>query len=188
MRTKKYPKTREGMWRVIRELKVFTHLQIAEKTKHHVTTVQTFVQLLIKGGFVQVDRAKTKVGERAHFRLIRNVGQNVPRLTGNGKVKPPGERQRMWTALRVTGASPFDWRDLSLVADTKPNVAKEYIRFLELGGYLKITRQGGANLPTLYVLIRSKYSGPFPPEIHKRKTQVYDPNTRKVVWEKEQPL
>jgi len=184
----KNTRDKNSLWLVIRELKTFTRQDVAARTDHHYTSVGTFLAPLIKAGYVKELNTPAQDGrDKRRYKLVRDAGLVCPQLDKDGKALPPSERQRMWSALKVVGGGPFDWRDLSFIAKVKGTVAQEYCLFLHRGGYLrqvKPSTSGVAGSPAQYHFVRSMDSGQLAPEIRQRKTELYDVNKRKVVWKK----
>jgi hypothetical protein len=85
--------------------------------------------------------------------------------------------------------SEFTILDLAVNSSTEEhnvsaNDAKEYCRFMCNAGYLAMPRPGKSGQPAVYRFLPTRYPGPKPPQIQRVK-QVYDPNSRKVVWTQE---
>lgn len=186
--TRKYIRDPNAMWTAIRKLKKFTRRELlrAMKIDRDDNTISPFLKKLMAGGYLRkVSEAKSgHENIPAVYELIKDAGINYPRLSKEGKKRPPSERQRMWVAMKVIGTSPFDWRDLSLVAKTKPTVTKEYCTYLLRGGYLKIARKSVPGTPAKYLFIRSMDSGLLAPEVRARRTELFDVNKQKLVWTK----
>lgn len=176
-------KNRDGMWEVIRKLRTFTRSDIVGHTDHNKSTVNTYLTTLHKAGYLSLEERPCKSGNNEKFyTLIRDIGRHRPRIDGGGKQLPPSSRQRIWAALKVVGQSPFDWRDIAMVAATTLEVAKEYCCVLAVAGYLRVVRESKPGTTAQYVFPRQKDTGPKAPQLRKRKSEIYDPNTDKVVW------
>jgi hypothetical protein len=185
---KRYIRDPNVMWKEIRKLKQFTRQQLlrAIDIDRDDNTVAPFLNKLVAGGYLSLIKPAKSGGRNqsaAIYKLIKDAGF-CPRLTTDGKTRPPGARHRMWAAAKVLGSSPFDWRDLSLVAKTTPASTKEYCYFLQWSGYLHIARGGSPGTPTRYLFVRSRDTGPLPPQIRNRRTEVYDANKRTLAWKK----
>ncbi|MDX2094338.1 MAG: hypothetical protein SFW64_00100 [Alphaproteobacteria bacterium] len=171
---------RDAMWEAIRKKRSFTLNDISLHTDHRCCSIKDFLQPLILAGYV----VKTSGQKPAIFKLVRDCGKQYPRLDKKGNPAPPSDTQRMWAALKVTGYTPFDCRDLAFVAKTEIEMARKYVRFLALAGYLRIIEKETKRALTKYLFVRARDSGPRAPELRARHTEVYDPNIREVVWKK----
>lgn len=187
---KRYIRDPNALWAAVRKLKRFTrqdllrHLEIDRDSM----TLSLFLKRLLAGGYI-VEVRKPKVGGTCKgaggiYVLVKDVGIQCPRLDDNGAIRPPNERQRIWSAVKVIGNSPFDWRDLSLVTKTKKLTTKEFCFFLQRAGYLHIVGKSVPGTPEKYVFVRSRDTGPLPPAIRARRTEVFDMNRKETVWKK----
>lgn len=173
---------RDAMWEVIRKKRTFTLNDISLHTDHRCCSVKEFVQPMILAGYIVMEN-RARQHQPAVYKLVRDAGKQYPRLDKYGKPVPPTDTQRMWAALKVMGFTPFDCRDLALVAKAETEMARKYTRFLELAGYLRVVEEAHKKM-TRYLFIRARDTGPRAPELRGRHAEVYDPNTREVVWKK----
>jgi hypothetical protein len=185
---------RQRIWEVIRkQAKDFTGPGIEKATCIDLATIRTYVQVLELGGFIEQISARTRFTERQHYRLLRDVGVEAPRLDRKGNVVRPTGNENMWRTMRIMG--DFTAAELAIrssTADIKvaEQTAKTYLHALAVAGYLTVVEEGhpfirgvGAR-QSRYRLMPTKYTGPRPPMIQRTKC-VYDPNLAKVVWHEE---
>jgi hypothetical protein len=178
------PKDRDAMWEVIRKKRTFTLKDIKLDTDHDSRTIKDFLNPLQIAGYIGVAKLAAGRHDQTVYKLLRDAGKQYPRLDKNGQPAPPSDTQRMWTVVKVIGRSAFDCRDLAFVAKTDHEMARKYCRFLERAGYLQVVQKESRKQLTKYRFVLTRDSGPRAPELRRRHTEVYDPNTRKVVWQK----
>ena len=185
---------RQRIWEAIRkQAKDFTAMGLEKATVVDLYTIRTFVQALERGGFIAQINETTKVTDRKHYRLVKDVGVEAPRLDRKGNVLPATGTENMWRTMRILG--DFNATELAMRASTEQlkvaeETAKTYVRALATAGYLALIEAGhpfirgkGAK-QSRYRLIASKYTGPRPPMIQRTKC-IYDPNLGKIVWQEE---
>lgn len=180
-----YPKNRDGMWKAIRDLRSFTRSDVANLTGHNKTTISTYVEMLRNAGHLSVTTRPHPAGnDEKVYTLIKDNGVRRPLLNTAGHKAKPSARQKMWASLKVIGRSPFDFRDLSLVASVTHATAREYCAFLYRGGYLRIVRESVPGRTAQYVFAAARDTGPLAPIVSRDHSVVTDANTGKVVWQK----
>ncbi len=187
--------TPDIVWAAIRELKEFTReslvLHLDKDNRVMDETIFSYVQSLHKGGFLTVDRKKHVRGVASiyFYRLVKDVGVEAPRLTRSGKICTQGKtRENLWRTMRIIGE--FNYNELAIAASTeetpiKGSTAKDYIKHLYSAGYLVCVKEcvrGNSRIPARYRLLKSKFTGPRPPQVQRVK-QVFDPNLNEVVCE-----
>ena len=150
----------------------FTRADVEKASRCSKETVNTLLQKLLKGGYVE--KLSAERFKRHKFCLIQDVGVEPPRLNPDGSPAPESGQQRMWRAARILKS--FTPQELAAAASSGgPSVtletAKSYCRMLAKAKYLV----GG---PDTWTLVRQ--TGPLAPMIQKAK-QVYDPNLGQVV-------
>lgn len=179
---------RQRVWEAIRAAaEGFTSDKVAHKAKVDHATVRTYLQGLIKGGYVTVlsgGRFETQT-----FALTNDVGAEAPAVTRNGKASTAGTgTEAMWRTLRILGE--MDAQELasqaSIAAPTTRATAQRYLQWLVSAGYVQVVAKGTPGKPARYRLIPQRYSGPRPPMIQ-RIGQVFDPNLGKVVYRQPEP-
>lgn len=122
------------------------------------------------------------------YKLIKDIGQQPPRIDGKGQVKPPQSVDLIWRSLRilktcnahqivVSGSTPEVTLKISNV--------RQYLRALYLSGYLKALPLRHPRALASYQLIKN--TGPKAPQI-KRGKKVYDANLGLVVYDPENAL
>lgn len=171
-----------AVWDVIRSMRVFTvnqvHLKVIEARK---ITVYQYICALEKGGYV---RHIGFVEDSKIFEVVNPV-PIAPSLNAKGqpRTKAAIRKENMWRAMKMLRR--FTALDLVVHASTEQakvteEYAKIYVRYLTRAGYLKPSENGGT---TIYAFIPNRNTGPLAPVIYKGQT-VFDPNLRKVVWER----
>lgn len=176
--------TREELWKIMRELGRFTAPELAKHTLYHVTTVKEYLTGLTAAGYLTLDP------DAKHPTYIfdpERCPHDPPRVRKDGTTVTQGQgRKNLWRTAKIMG----EFSVLQLVEHAKTeavpisdNEAADYVNYLHKAGYLTIvlaasTKGGRAR----YRFNMARYTGPKPPQVQRVK-RVYDPNTRKVVWE-----
>jgi hypothetical protein len=185
---------RQRIWECIRkQAKDFTVMGVEKATIIDLFTIRTYVQVLERGGFIVQTNETEKITDRKHYRLVRDVGVEAPRLDRKGNVIPATGNENMWRTMRIMG--DFTAAELAIRASTAEikvaeQTAKKYLTALSTAGYLIVVEEGHAFIrgvgarQTRYRLAPTKYTGPRPPMIQRTKC-VYDPNLAKIVWQEE---
>jgi hypothetical protein len=185
---------RQRIWEAIRKQPTdFTGHGIERATRIDTATIRTYVQSLELGGYIEQTSERKQFTERQHYRLLRDVGVEAPRIDRKGNVIRPTGNENMWRTMRIMGE--FTAAELAIRASTAEVKvaelsAKTYVRALAVAGYLVVVEEGHAFIrgkgakQSRYRLVQAKYSGPRPPMIQRTKC-VYDPNLAKIVWQEE---
>lgn len=176
---------RDAMWRLIREAKEdFTPRQIREELHIHFDTVCDYLTGLTKAGYLEATPGASRFLP-TKYRLVKDVGVDAPRVRKDGSPVTQGQgRKQMWDTMRVL--PDFTARELSFNASTELCAADEvdalhYIRYLTRAGYLVQIDAGNTHRQARYRMVTGRWSGPKPPQVQ-RVRQVFDPNTKTVVW------
>ena len=179
---------RQRIWEAIRaERDGFQVADVAHRAKTDITVVNTYVQSLLRGEYVElISGAPYKTQT---LRLIKDVGAEAPSLTKEGKPSNSGKgTEAMWRTLRILGE--LDAHELaaqaSTVTPTTPSTAASYLLWLKKAGYVIEVLAGKPGRKARYSLAPGKYTGPRPPMIQKIG-QVFDPNLSKVVFRQPAP-
>ncbi|WP_036203975.1 hypothetical protein [Marinobacter sp. MCTG268] len=177
---------RQRVWEQIRKFKMkFKVYDIARSSDVDDETVKTYVQSLVKGGYVvRLTEAQYEIAE---YQLLKDTGVEAPRLTRDGQPVTAGLGQEaMWRCLRMLGA--LDARQLAAHAsssgvEVKVTTSKRYLVMLKKAGYLEVVEPCNRRLARMEKLrlIPRMDTGPRPPQIQNVKT-VYDPNLNKVMY------
>lgn len=184
---------RAGLWAAMREMKTFTVRDLYQHTGTGERTAWEYVKSLTKAGYLALRAAQqTNTGQSMHiYELVKDIGIEAPRVRRDGTEVTQGRvNEQMWRTMRILG--DFSTEELAMTASTeehpvKTDTARRYITHLTKAGYIRITRKGkggGKNTPRLaarYKFIPAMYTGPKPPRVQ-RVRQIYDPNTKEVVW------
>lgn len=161
---------------------------IEKRRGGNMKTIHGYLSRLRLGGYITVLRHETLqgVGVINVYELSRDNGVEAPRLDKDGKASAPQKIEHLWRSMRILGE--FSFRDLAISASTEEvsiseQTARRYARALADAGYLVETaagrRQGSS---TRWRFLQSKYTGPKPPILNRERTEVFDQNTRKIVW------
>lgn len=187
---------RQRIWDAIRQQRDdFCANSIVRLADLDRATVQTYLQALERGGIIESLSGRNAAGDRKHYRLVRDMGVEAPRLDRAGRpVMHSRGNENMWRTMHIM--RKFSPRELAVYASTREIViaestAKAYVKYLAQAGYLKVVDPGHAFIPgkgakqARYQFRTPKsYTGHRPPMIQ-RKRSVYDPNLDKVVWTEE---
>ncbi|VVE67837.1 hypothetical protein PAN31117_02783 [Pandoraea anapnoica] len=184
---------RQRIWEEIRRTRDdFTKHSIELATCVQPETIKTYLKSLELGGVIAAVGERRAVVDRKHYRLVRDMGVEAPRLDRQGKpVTQSRGTENMWRTMRIM--PDFTPRELALRASTPDTVvaeesAKSYVKCLAQAGYLVVIDPGHSFIPgkgakqARYRLVKRK--GPRPPMIQRTKS-VYDPNVGKIVWQEE---
>ena len=175
--------TREALWASMRDLGSFTAKDLAHSTMYHVSTVQTYLRGLVAAGYLSIDStAKPAIYTLAPGLYITSP----PRVRMDGSQVTQGQgRKNLWRTAKIMGE--FSVKDLAVFASTskvpiKESEAADYVYHLVKAGYLAVIQPAKARGGRArYKFLMSRYTGPLAPQVQRIK-QVYDPNTRTVVW------
>jgi len=188
---------RDRIWAAIRcfgKDDTFSIAEIMVLSEQRDDTALTYVNGLVKAGHLTTTLLQRRPAcrprrEFRRFALVRDVGVDAPRVTGEGEpVEQGGGRDQMWRAVRIL--KEFDYRELAAAASTEkhrvsPEEAQTYCRHLKLGGYLAVTRPaafGTLGRAERLRFIRSRNTGPRAPLVTREK-QVMDANTGAIVYD-----
>lgn len=184
-----------AIWEAIRVQREFTAqslwLAVAKRRGGNIYTIRSYIQRLVKGGFVEQIATTNQRGAVSvkHFRLIRDCGVDAPRLTEDGKPSRAGRcLEQMWRSMCILGE--FNHRDLAIAASTADVAvheehAKHYVAALARAGYLVKTTPGKHSVSLArFQLLRSRNTGPRAPVVQKLEA-VYDANLNQIVWQQE---
>lgn len=161
---------RERMWAAIRELRMFTAVDIHRAAKVHPRTAADYLRGLERA---QVLRPVVP----GSWELVRDVG-----------IEPPGGAtaqvaEAMWRAVKILGECTA--AELAAAAGTKESNARKFLQMLEVGRYVVRTTPLRSGVPLRYRALPSRYTGPRPPyysTIGGRRS-IYDPNVGRATWE-----
>ncbi|WP_175948591.1 helix-turn-helix domain-containing protein [Burkholderia pyrrocinia] len=186
---------RQRVWEAMRrQPENFTANTVVRASSIDKPTVQTYLQALQRGGFIEQIGERKAIGDQKHYRLVRDTGVEAPRLDRQGRpVMQSRGNENMWRTMRIMGE--FSPRELALRASTPDVVvtdstAQSYVKCLAHAGYLTVIDPGHAYIrgkgakQARYRLPASKYTGPRPPMVQRTKA-IYDPNLGKIMWQEE---
>ena len=173
---------REGAWIVIRkQTSTFTVADIANNVDLSKGSVLDYLKALAAAGILEIAKSETNGAITVHhYRLLKDVGAETPRVRADGSEVTQGRGvEAMWRTIKLL--SSFTADELALTASTastiiKPNTAADYLKHLSKAGYVRRT----ANR---FSFVKSRDPGPLAPQIQRVK-QVFDPNSKTVVWPK----
>lgn len=188
--------SRDAIWNAIRATKGkdghpnqhFTARTIRGETGATLATVREYLTGLHRSGYIEaVGKSYPDTGKIAAniYQLVRDNGIEPPKVRRDGTEITQGRAQEnMWRTMRVL--KNFSAKDLAIQASTEEipvaeTAAKDYCSNLHKAGYLQLTSPGTPKAQARYYFPAKSYTGPKPPMVQ-RINQVYDPNTKKVVW------
>lgn len=192
---------RQRLWEEIRSRKgkTWTRAELCDKTRINDGTADTYLACLLAGGIIDVDHVDEPVYRgvakgKVHYRLVRDVGAEAPRLNKKGEPVTQGlAQEQMWRTLRLL-KTDCNARELAAHASTPSVVvaasaASDYLQMLDAAGYLDCTREhhhhpgkrGGIQAKR-YRLKPVRNTGPRPPMVCRTKA-VFDPNENRIVWQ-----
>ncbi|MEW9901004.1 hypothetical protein ABWL39_20485 [Chitinivorax sp. PXF-14] len=186
---------RQRIWNAVRgrQERDWTILGISLETELDIRLVKQYVRALRLGGFVERTNPTENRSIEARLRLVRDNGQEAPRLDDHGQPTQLGLGiEQMWRTMRLCGE--FNYVELAAQASTEAmqigeSHAQFYTRLLHRAGYLVETqprrKAGRCFVLARYRLLPGKYTGPRPP-MKQQSKGVYDPNLNRVVWEEVQ--
>ena len=171
--------TRERLWNSMRQLKVFTALELSRHAGLSGCLsrydVRDYLRGLVKAGIVRKAPAKRYVP--VVYSLERDTGVDAPRVRRDGSFIPENAQTRMWWAMKVL--KNFSALELVAYASLPERrisevTAADYCHWLTRGGYLRVESEG----PTRWRFIRD--TGAKAPQILRVK-QLLDVNTGEIV-------
>lgn len=168
---------RERLWDAVRALRTFTLWDVLHQAKPTVKreTARTYVQLLVRAGYVQPGEP-VPVGAEQTYTLVKDAF-DAPRLDKSGQAVTQGMALlAMWRAMKAL--KEFDYHDIARAASVgavqvKPATAQSYINQLARASYLRTVRESKPGTPARYRLVRD--TGAQAPAITRRKC-VFDRN------------
>ncbi len=176
------PQGRDGIWTAIRAHKGdFTVSCLCAATDIPAATTRDYLNALCAAQIIGVVRTDTKGPIITKtYRLVLDVGAETPRIRKDGVEVTQGRGvEAMWRTIKLLNSFTTD--ELALTASTakvtiKKSTAADYLNHMCHAGYV---RRNGKR----YSFVRSKDPGPLAPQIQRVK-QVFDPNSKTVVWPK----
>lgn len=198
--TRRYHNTREAVWDAIRRLKMFTVAELAGEVAYDKNTILLYLKSLVKAGYLIRTHTKSHPEDRGiaqtqyQYLQIKDAIA-PPRVRADGTEVTQGRgRRQMWQTMRQR--TLFTLADLVAMSSTEEHPVAEseaefYLRHLVKAGYVKpfcgaasesglcVTKRKHTMHHTTFRLVVN--SGPQAPMIQRVK-QVYDPNTKQVVW------
>ncbi len=177
---------RQRVWEAIRASPAgFQAYGISRRANTDDTAVRSYLQSLIKGGYVEVVDGRRF--EEQTLRLVNDIGAEAPAVTRSGKPSTAGKgTEAMWRTLRVLDEMDADElaEQASVSVPTTSWTARSYLKWLKRAGYVVEVCPAKAGNKARYRLAPGKYTGPRPPMIQ-RIGQVYNPNLGEVVFRQE---
>ncbi len=177
---------RQRIWEAMRaNAEGFQAYGISRRANTDDTTVRSYLQSLIKGGYVEV--VDGRKFEEQTLRLINDIGAEAPAVTREGKLSTAGKgTEAMWRSLRILGEMDADElaEQASVSVPTTSWTARSYLKWLKRAGYVVEVSPSKPGKKARYRLGHGKYTGPRPPMIQ-RIGQVFDPNLGEVVFRQE---
>ncbi|HEY9081307.1 hypothetical protein [Magnetovibrio sp.] len=191
----KMPYGRDAIWAAIRTLHKrngesgFTRRDIYTECGYEISrgTIQTYTDSLTNAGIIAITDQPGQQFQSTIYLLVKDVGAEAPRIRKDGSEVTQGlGTEAMWRTMKALNA--FTAGELCLAASTsKAQVSEpaalDYLKFMRCAGYIREVSKGAPGKPARYAFIRSRDPGPKPPQIQRVK-QVFDPNSKTVVWPK----
>ena len=167
---------REQVWDILRQGKGVTTTEICEQVNEaNRKQIEYWLKGWIAGGYIKV------IGLKRPYQnlIIRDIGQEPPRVDSLGKPIAMPLNESVWRAMRIQ--KTFNARQL--VASTSAvlhiNTVRTYLRQLAIAGYLmEVSKEQGMLIT--YKLMQD--TGCKPPQILKNKA-VYDANLGIIVYD-----
>ncbi|MCY1356276.1 hypothetical protein D9M68_516010 [compost metagenome] len=176
---------RQRVWEALRAHRdSFTAYQVARQSQVHDDTVRSYLQSLLRGGWVEVISGERF--EQQTLRLVRDNGAEAPAVTRDGRLSPVGRgTEAMWRTLRILGEVDAVQlaEQASAAVPTTLWAARSYLKWLKRAGYVQVI---GTDKRARYRLVLGRNTGPRPPMIQ-RIGQVFDPNLGEVVYRQAEP-
>ncbi len=171
--------TREKLWCSMRQLKIFTTLELSRHAgltgRLRKYDVKDYLRGLVAAGIVSKSPAKRY--SPAVYKLERDMGVDAPRVRRDGSCIPENAQTRMWRAMKVLKV--FSAMDLVAYASLPERrisevTAADYCHWLTRGSFLRVESEG----PTRWRFVRD--TGAKAPQILRVK-QLLDVNTGEIV-------
>lgn len=169
--------TRQAIWELIRNVKIFTINDILYGVGLSRDTVLDYLTGLVAAGFL------VKQYDGPNYTQVRDNGQEAPKVRKDGSAVTQGmAREKMWIAMGIHSqkGTTFTVRDLTIASTAEIPVAesdaKHYCNHLHQAGYLTIVKAGSPGKLAIYRMPPNKWTGPRPVQIQ-RTRRCYDPNT-----------
>ena len=170
-----------SLWKVIRNDREFTPQQLQRQTGAHRKTVATYLDQLVRHGYVEQIKAAQAMPHPtpARYRLVRDTGLYAPRVERGAIVDPnldPTAVDRvalLWQAMRTLKS--FDVPQLAGLSQLHTGTINRYLKSLREAGYVAVVQSANGQVAAYnqYLLVRN--TGPYVPTIHRDGT-VFDPN------------
>ena len=175
---------RQRIWEEIcKTPDAFTGYKISRKSGVHDTTVRSYIQGLLKAGYVKIIDWPDAFSYQT-LCLVKYTGIEAPTVTKSGSEHVVGLRnEAMWRSLRIMGRATARGLAESCSINFQVSLwtARTYLRHLAKAGYVELISARNGDRSAYYQLIPLKYTGPRAPAI-KRGGIVYDPNLGKIVY------
>lgn len=166
----------DWLWTVIRQKRQFTADDLKMETKVDPSTIKSFMDKLVKGGFILA----TPNSDPITYDLVNDIGVDRPRIREDGSEVGETGQERMWRQMKMAKGD-FTWRDLARLPGIGEQSAKHYVGKLAKAGVLIITQSARPGELARYMLLSKHNTGPRPPQIKrdagKKVISIYDPNT-----------
>lgn len=162
-------------WEAIRNQKNFTLRSIHEECGVELKNLPQIVGRMVAAKFLEVDRAR----KPHQYKLIRDAGHYCPCLDIAGRVRPPSIQDKIWMAIKAL--KRFKVSDVTLVTETSYAVAKQYLYYLNVAGYVRrVSKESGQYV---YNFEKTHDTGLRSPSV--MAEGVYDRNLKTYMWVKD---
>ena len=169
---------REQVWDLLRTGKELSVQDMVLTLPFTIKQIEYLINGWVATGYVQKNKGIWKKSIPT-FVLIKDIGQEPPRVNRQGEYVPQQLNEAAWRAMRIQ--KTFNARQIMAVCAKAEQLGAitTYLRMLSLAGYLQpISAVAGEY--TTYRLVED--TGAKPPQILKRKS-VYDANLGIVVYD-----
>jgi len=179
---------RDALWAAMRNQRRFSINSAGDGAQVARSTAKSYVQSLVAGGVIVFDGMMTSAKgfpEKAYTFTADDVSVAAPRVRKDGAASRIGAVQdQIWRTIKMLKV--FTVHELAVEGSTeevrvRPDTAIGYLRILAAAGYLVAEGRGKA---IIYRVVPTLCRGPEAPVVQDLQ-RVYDPNRRKVVWERE---
>lgn len=180
------------MWEAIRALAPgFNRHDVVRRSGLMPNEIDRYLDALMRAGIIEMTVPNYRKGQTRLYKLVKDEGAEHPRLNGKGqRTYDHLATENMWRALRILAGevTAMDVQNMASVGSVSLTATKvrQYLNALAEAGYLaKTPCDQSIGVPETFCLIKSKDTGPRPPEIRRLDSlQVYDPNLNRLIYSK----
>lgn len=169
---------REQVWDLLRTGKQYSVQDMKLALPFTVKQIEYLLKGWVKTGYVQKHKGQWKVSTPT-YTLIKDIGQEPPRINKHGQPVPTPLNEMAWRAMRIQ--KTFNARQILSVCGSQAQLGAivTYLRLLMIAGYLQPISVNAGEY-TSYRLVED--TGAKPPQVLRGK-RVYDANLGIIVYE-----